>query len=146
MYLKFYSLGNNSKSLKVICITLSRLGLTWEQRGSQRSNGKVVFVLRIFWGGWLVYVAFQLDCDQRGINSKSGPRSFYLLLLLAPRDTLLHQKPIRCSLNGKALPMKASNLRRAASTVQQHSCRLCLVHASVLLFSTTQCLCYLYAT
>jgi hypothetical protein len=38
---------NISESLKVICITLSRLNLTWEQRELKRRKEKVVFVLQI---------------------------------------------------------------------------------------------------
>jgi hypothetical protein len=51
------------------------------------------------------------------------------------------------SLKLEALIMKASNLSGAASTVQQyvyapkiHVARPCLVHAGILLFTTTQCL------
>jgi hypothetical protein len=36
------------------------------------------------------------DAQKRGLKSKRGPRSFHPLLLSAPRDTLLHQKPVRC--------------------------------------------------
>ncbi len=36
---------------------------------------------------------FPLFDNHRGLNSRRGPRSFHLLLPLAPRDSWVHQKP-----------------------------------------------------
>jgi hypothetical protein len=72
---------------------------------------------------------------QRGFNNKRGPRSFHPLLALALRDTLLHQKPVRCCYNENASLIKAPNFSSVAYKVQQVYVMPCLF--TYVLFSTT---------
>jgi hypothetical protein len=91
--------------------------LTWEQRELKSSKGKVVYVLRIFLGGWLVYIALLLDCDQshqRGLNSERGPSSFHPVF--GSMRNIIAPKAYQMSLKWESFADKSFKFEKTGTT------------------------------
>ncbi len=92
-------------------LTISYAGIFKQSMGASNRVGKVV-------------VPARKTKKAGGIGSLESILRLLKSLIIRPlpeypRDTLLHQKSVRCCLNRKALLIKASNLSRAARSVQQ---------------------------